>query len=155
MRVKFQVINGHRICSKCLINKPLNLFYPKKGRKAKTINSSFSSRCMECEKEIAKYNIAHKRNTIPDYQRRSDLKFNFGISLEEYNKKLLEQQNKCRICKIDQTAIKKNFAVDHNHVTNQIRGLLCSKCNMAIGLLNCDIDLQNLYNAIEYLKSFK
>ena len=40
-------------------------------------------------------------------------------------------------------------AIDHNHVTGEIRGLLCNACNKGIGFLNDDIRL--LKNAIKYL----
>lgn len=84
------------------------------------------------------------------------LKKQYGISLEEYNELLLKQNNKCAICgnfetqrsnpkgKID------SLRVDHNHKTNKIRGLLCSKCNFGISQFNDDIEL--LLKAIEYLK---
>lgn len=43
------------------------------------------------------------------------------------------------------------LAIDHDHKTGKIRGLLCTRCNTAIGLLNDNIDF--LRRAIMYLNS--
>lgn len=40
--------------------------------------------------------------------------------------------NKCAICEKPREAFKKNFALDHNHKTGKIRGLLCYRCNKFI-----------------------
>lgn len=62
------------------------------------------------------------------------LKHLFGITLSDYEA-LLEAQNcQCAICGIEECSSGKNFAVDHNHSTSEIRGLLCKKCNTALGL---------------------
>jgi hypothetical protein len=68
------------------------------------------------------------------------LKRNYGISLIEYNLLLEKQNNVCAICGKKETEKHtngnvKNLSVDHDHYTGQIRGLLCSKCNHAIGFL--------------------
>lgn len=55
----------------------------------------------------------------------------YGISLKEYNEMLQEQGNKCKICS-DYLA---PAIVDHCHVTNKVRGLLCNRCNVALGLI--------------------
>jgi hypothetical protein len=47
----------------------------------------------------------------------------------------------------------KLFAWDHDHTTNQVRGILCERCNRAIGLLRDDVDV--LKNAIKYLERHK
>lgn len=53
----------------------------------------------------------------------------YGITLQQYNTLLKNQNNSCAICKKNKSAEKKSFAVDHDHVTLAIRGLLCSFCN--------------------------
>lgn len=56
----------------------------------------------------------------------------FGISLDEYNSILDRQFGVCAICHgVEKTG--RSLAVDHDHKTNRVRGLLCSKCNTAIG----------------------
>lgn len=54
----------------------------------------------------------------------------YGITGIEFRKRLEEQSSKCPIC---QSNISKNLSVDHDHFTGKIRGLICNKCNMAIG----------------------
>ena len=84
----------------------------------------------------------------PEMTRNNRLKRDFGISLDEYNKKLKSQKNGCAICKQICTS-GKNLAVDHCHTSGMIRGLLCGKCNLGLGLFKDDIIL--LANAKRYL----
>lgn len=59
-----------------------------------------------------------------------------------------EQGDICSICKKPADALKA-LALDHCHETGKIRGLLCTKCNMGLGLF--DDDVTKLKAAIEYL----
>lgn len=77
-------------------------------------------------------------------------KYQYGISLDEYDEYLKKQKNSCGICGVNVSEMKRNFDVDYSHSTNKIRGLLCPKCNKGIGLFNDDIIL--LTKAINYLK---
>ena len=71
----------------------------------------------------------------------------YGITLEEYETKLKSQNGVCAICGgVD----KINLAIDHDHTTGVIRGLLCSRCNIALGGFQDNSTL--LENAINYLK---
>ena len=88
-----------------------------------------------------------------EYKRNDHLKRRYGITLDQWNEMFSEQGGCCAICNKHQSELKKNLAVDHNHTTGEIRKLLCSNCNTAIGLLNEDTEL--LLNAIEYLRSAK
>jgi len=74
----------------------------------------------------------------------------FGINTEEYSNLLEKQGNKCSICKTDNSNLKKSLAVDHDHVTGKIRGLLCTNCNIGLGHFKDDITL--LEESIKYLK---
>lgn len=84
-----------------------------------------------------------------------DLKKRFGISLEEYQLMLENQNNLCAICgrperTVDHRTKKvRSLAVDHNHNTGKVRGLLCTDCNRALGLLQDSKDV--LQNALAYL----
>lgn len=71
----------------------------------------------------------------------------FGITAEEYAQLLKKQKGRCAICRTKPTNVR--LAVDHNHKTKIVRGLLCGKCNMALGLLNDNTKI--LEKAIEYL----
>lgn len=72
----------------------------------------------------------------------------FGITEEHYNEMFARQLGLCGICHKPENDIK--LAVDHDHVTKVVRGLLCKKCNMAIGLLGDDPQI--VTNAALYLQ---
>lgn len=79
------------------------------------------------------------------------LKKDHGLTIEQFNSLLFEQAGKCGICsKIFTQKRPLNPQVDHNHRTGNIRGLLCRRCNMAIGLLQDDPYIIN--NALKWLK---
>ena len=78
------------------------------------------------------------------------LKYSFGISLEEYNQLLEKQEYRCAICRKEKIENGRSFAVDHDHKTGRVRGLLCTSCNCGIGFLRDSKDL--LLRAITYLK---
>ena len=63
------------------------------------------------------------------------LEKNHRITSETYNLILKSQGDVCAICGVAPQADRRHH-VDHDHVTNVIRGILCSKCNQALGLLN-------------------
>lgn len=87
-------------------------------------------------KQYTKKNPVKYRNML----KKSNLKRQYGISLEEYEEMFSSQGGKCKICfdyekGIDpRTELPFNLAVDHDHKTGRIRGLLCANCNRAIGL---------------------
>lgn len=56
----------------------------------------------------------------------------YGISLAQYNSLLEKQDNRCAVCLREASSFPKNLAVDHNHITGEIRGLLCAYCNHRI-----------------------
>jgi len=63
----------------------------------------------------------------------------FKLSVDQYESLLLKQIGVCAICKQeDETG--RRLAVDHNHKTGEIRGLLCGRCNKAIGLIDDSIE---------------
>src|SRR3989304_10223484 len=62
-------------------------------------------------------------------RRNTHLKRKFGITLDQYESILISQNNCCAVCHKDRSGVDRAFAVDHNHDTNEIRGLLCFYCN--------------------------
>lgn len=83
------------------------------------------------------------------YQRKYDLWKNYGITVEEFEAKLTEQAGKCAIC----NSLMDRPCVDHDHDTDEVRGLLCRTCNSGIGLLKDDILIAQ--SAVDYLKKWK
>lgn len=77
------------------------------------------------------------------------LKSTYGITIEQYNEMLVRQGGVCAIC--SRPPKSRRLAVDHCHITNIIRGLLCYVCNVKIvGLIEKrKIDAQRI---ADYLK---
>ena len=82
--------------------------------------------------------------------RKRKLKYSYGITPEEFEIMLIEQNHKCKICKNNLIHFCRKTHVDHNHVTGKVRGILCNKCNLLIGHALDSIDI--LKSAIKYLK---
>lgn len=86
----------------------------------------------------------------PEKAKSADLKKQYGITIDDYNKKLQSQNCKCAVCGSLQG--KRALAVDHNHSTGEIRDLLCHRCNTSIGLMDESID--KLKALISYLEKW-
>ncbi len=82
-------------------------------------------------------------------QRAGHLRRKFGITSSAYAQLLAAQNGGCAICE-QPCETGKRLAVDHDHRTGQVRGLLCSRCNTALGLLRDDWAIVGL--AAEYLE---
>lgn len=99
---------------------------------------------------------ARRRAADPFHDLRQGLKVTHGITLEDYERMLDAQNSVCAICGRQEHRISSSnqkrmrLAVDHDHQTATIRGLLCSMCNHAIGYLDDSPVL--LLRAIEYLR---
>lgn len=78
------------------------------------------------------------------------LKSKYGISLEDYEYLLMNQHYRCAICSYLPES-DEVLHVDHNHATGNVRGLLCTQCNTAIGSLGDDP--RRLRNAALYLEN--
>lgn len=87
--------------------------------------------------------------------RKNHLKRNFGISIEQYNELLKNQNYSCVICGTKETQDRRSgyLSVDHCHKSGKIRGLLCGTCNRGLGYFKDNPEL--LYNAFSYLKNYK
>ena len=76
------------------------------------------------------------------------LKSKYGITLTEKNVLLQKQNNKCKICLVEFSNVTPN--VDHCHITNKVRGILCGSCNRGLGIFKDNTKL--LTKAINYLE---
>lgn len=65
--------------------------------------------------------------------RRWTLRTRYGITPEEYDELLARQDGRCAMCR-EECATGKRLAVDHDHATGAVRGLLCHACNRALGV---------------------
>lgn len=78
-------------------------------------------------------------------QRPKILRDKYGISLDDYEQMFNKQNGVCAICGIK----REKLCIDHDHSTGIIRGLLCNKCNFALGLV--DDNKETLQKMIEYI----
>jgi len=94
-----------------------------------------------------------KRHPERVKQKRADSfrKYKYGITADEYSRKLIAQGGVCAICG---TTNKNGYAlhVDHNHITGELRDLLCHNCNNVI--VQAHEEIPRLLAVIEYLKKW-
>jgi hypothetical protein len=78
-------------------------------------------------------------NTL-DYRRRYSRLRKYGLTPEGFDAILALQGDRCAICrsKSPKSARNGTWCVDHDHVTGQVRGLLCNLCNRAVGMFQDD-----------------
>lgn len=148
-----------KICGKCKLEKEFSSFYKKNDRpKFVGTRSGYSSNCKSCilanqQTERAKSQRAdYRSNGGANIARSGELKRCYGIDLDDYNQLVQLQGGGCAVCgrKDSGQERQKAFHVDHNHTTRRIRGVLCSRCNHAIGLFQDNPDI--CLSAAEYLK---
>lgn len=140
-----------RSCTKCKTTKPLSEF--SLSRRARgTQNAVYRSNCKKCASlDTIEW---HKRNPgrVEANRRTRNLKL-YGMTKQDYVDLLHKQGGGCAICGTDRGGQKSGkvmrMSVDHDHRTGAFRGILCNRCNRAIGLLGDDPIL--LRKAISYL----
>ena len=128
-----------KICSNCKIEKTFSEF-----SKNKTIKDGHVPHCKQCVKEYNKlYYFENKERVYvrkKEYYntkgRKLHLEKKYGMTIEQYNQLLIDQDYRCSICKIHQNESKKQFNVDHDHKTGKIRGLLCNLCSVPVAVFS-------------------
>ena len=131
-------------CSSCKKDLPLTEFW-----KNKAMKGGYQWWCTTCWKAVTdKRRNGPKREVELRQRRNRHLIRKYGITADEYDTKLKKQNGVCGICMLDRDS--RNFlAVDHNHDTGVIRGLLCENCNRGLGMFKDNKEF--LQNAIHYL----
>ncbi len=120
------------------------------------------SRCKKCanknERKIYAENrgsrleaVRQHRIKYPERLRDSELFTAHRIRLEDYNALLKSQNGVCAICRQPEMVEGKSLAVDHDHMTGEIRGLLCNLCNRILGYAKDSV--VTLSSAIDYLET--
>lgn len=153
----------HKICLICEKEFPATLEFFHRNRSNKNGLNTYCKRCAnKCvsvyQKEHLEQVHAYKliwTHKNKDKTRNHYLKNRFGIDSGWYDAALAAQKGVCAICGKPETAPDnkhggaKRLAVDHNHKTGKVRGLLCMKCNHALG--NFEENKTTMANAIIYL----
>lgn len=93
------------------------------------------------------------RANNPNYMRNYWIKREYGVDLQWYENELLKQNGCCAICGTKEPGKNRPFSIDHDHNTDEIRGLLCIACNTGLGAFMDSKEI--LLKAIEYLEKRK
>ena len=107
----------------------------------------------EKTREDARRWLAENPEKRREYIRASMAKQRYGVTREMFQQMRDDQGNRCAICNIHQSELKKNFSVDHDHKTKAVRGLVCQPCNLILG--NASDNVGVLKAAIAYLERLR
>lgn len=147
-RMKLKLPATERHCSRCAETKKITEFYLKKSGQY----TAFCKPCWQAETSAyAKRRRATgwRQKTNKEYERKRTLRRFYGLSVEQYDDLLTHQKGLCAICK--NPPKKDSFLyVDHDHKTDLIRGLLCTRCNSGLGHFADSVNSLEL--AVSYLQ---
>ena len=128
-----------KLCNTCKEIKQLDAFNVESDGKY-----GVRAYCKECQHKKSRDYYTSKTGSVVVLNQR--IKTRYGITLSDYRAMVEKQGSACAICK----SIPNKLFIDHNHSTNENRGLLCSQCNTLLGMSKDSISI--LESAIEYLK---
>ena len=141
-------------CSCCGLKKPLGEFGIRKS--AKDGMSQWCKKCYNKKNRDSRLRCIEKPGWYEEKRKKALkywLKRNYGLTPADYEAIATSQNDVCAICEKPETVTIHDriprLTVDHNHETDRVRGLLCRKCNSAIGLFGEDTHV--LAGAIKYL----
>jgi Recombination endonuclease VII len=155
-------MNELRKCCACKRELPLDNFH---RQKLASGNMGYRAACKSCRylegqlyrerggekvKEQKRLNTNLRRaelyGTNPDIRREEHLKAMYGMTTTDYKRLFAYQGGKCAICrKVWRTAKKKTLHVDHDHITGDVRGLLCNRCNTGLSFFEEQRDKAHAY----------
>lgn len=135
-------------CGKCKSIRHISDFHKDSSNKY-----GYAYFCKECANAGSRKNHNARKNNVEykEAKRNSYIKTKFGLTLEEYTKKLKAQNYKCAICGLELPTSGHLTHLDHCHATGKIRAFLCTNCNRGLGHFQDSIS--NLTEAITYLKT--
>lgn len=139
-------------CNRCGRVKDISGYYKNKASK-----DGYSNVCIECTSALAKQKRAAKKAYLnalsADARKDANLRRHYGITLAAYENMLAAQGDKCAICGRSPDEFKRAFAVDHDHKTGIVRGILCPDCNRGLGGFHDNPEL--LRRAADFLEKIK
>jgi hypothetical protein len=132
-----------KACSKCGEIKSHDDFSPYKP--ARSGLASWCKACCRAQARERYKNSSERQDYLWGYKLRK-----YGMTVEDYESLEDRQSGVCAICLGPPVGKFRKLHVDHCHKTGKVRGLLCNKCNTAIGFLGDDPELAK--RAINYLE---
>lgn len=151
-----------RVCTGCKVEKPVSEFYTNRRNDRTPLPTT---RCRPChnaackrwnannpDKRSAMYRSWRLRNLgkATLIQRRAKLKREYGLTVEQYAALVAAQDGRCAICG-GPPRLQRKLAIDHDHTTGAVRGLLCGPCNVGIGALGDTAE--GVERAVRYLRA--
>lgn len=171
MPAKSQIVDGRKVCSLCkewlsvsefALNKQSATGYASWCRACTKKKAEATREARRADPKKVEADRAHKRKhkanlseAVKRQRSRNETIRNYGVSPEWYEAKLVEQGGVCAICKLPESFVNKRsggiklLCIDHDHDTGKVRGLLCQKCNVALG--NMGDDPKRVRNLARYL----
>ncbi len=143
---------SHKLCRWCLETLPVERFDTRKGSR-----DGLQKYCIGCRLSLRKLppfsdvqTTEHRRKI----RRSNSIKRSYGITLKDYQDMFTEQLGLCKICRLPELKRRNGkllpLSVDHDHNTGAVRGLLCCRCNHALGKMRDNPKI--LRRAAEYLE---
>ena len=144
------------------MSKDYNKIYREKNREAlrekdKARYAGLTEEQRRKRLDNAKISYQKHKNKILIKMRGRHLDKTYKLTGKDYLIKMIAQQNRCAICgqyetRYTKTGDIKPLSVDHNHLTGEVRALLCNDCNALLGFAKEDVEVLN--NAINYIQSY-
>ena len=133
-----------KVCTKCKLEQPEENFYQikKTGKRHGSCKTCFKQKSKESRERLGSRHIKN-----------NNLLWNYGITIEQFDQMMEDCNGQCVCGATRGRANREALHVDHNHSTGQVRGLLCSKCNRALGLVENPEVLRKLANYLELANS--
>jgi hypothetical protein len=143
-----------RVCNRCSQRLPVTCFVFYKTAHCKRTGRRYRvNHCRRCRWEMLKKTKAKRADHYRRMGRAYKLASLFGMTWAEYDAMHARQGGVCAICRRPETRRVKgtlsDLCVDHCHATGRVRGLLCQRCNMTIGLARDEAAI--LRAAAEYI----
>ncbi len=150
MSVEFlTTIDGKKICRGCLKAKDPSDFF-----KTNDNSSGLRARCKECVgNENAAWREANPethRAIVKRCNHRANLKGRFGLTVEQFEALWARCDGLCGVCHRPESRDRR-LSLDHDHATGELRGFVCSRCNLLLG--NAADDPELLEQAAIYLRN--
>lgn len=131
---------GPLVCTRCGVTKPREEFHDNQGRPR--------SQCKLCTGERVRDWADANPEKVKAKARAGALRRKYGLTVEEYESLLEGQGGACALCGVKPEG--RRLLVDHDHETNRVRGLLCTRCNSALAQFGDTVD--GLQRAVEYVQ---
>lgn len=150
-----------RVCNTCDEEKELNDFYRRSD------SGNYTGECRQCKivRQAKRYraNKLHHNKLCKDRYDAHGRFVRYGITLERYREMEAEQDHRCALCRTPDPGGKGVWHIDHAHKTGEdykvaryegarVRGLLCHRCNQALGFYESLLDRVGLERIEQYLE---